>query len=277
MINKVLNYLHRNNFHALLTGISQVMYFLKGFGYVRSKYHSLFRAYEYRVNDTVFLSPGPGWAYSAEFLRKSLEETYNFQYMPGKGDCVIDIGAGLGEESVVYAFLVGPQGIVHAFEANAVTFSGLKYMCDENRLNWVRPHHLAIYKVDGEVTIEDDEDNYLVNTIHEAKSEKVGKIVQARTLDSIVNEFGITKIDFLKSNIEGAEQYLIQGMKSSAGIIRNLCISCHDFRHTHHGHGEFYATKEKVRTFLQDHHFEIKTRNTGNPATDDYIYARNLN
>lgn len=275
MVDKLVQYLHRNSFHAPLNFISQGMYFLKGFGLVRAKYHRSFRAYEYKMDGQVFLSPGPGWAYSMEFLKKTLAANYNFQYMPVSGDCVIDIGAGLGEESVVYGFLVGKTGLVHAFEANPYTFQGLKYMCDENKYNRVIPHHLAIYQTDGVVAIEDDTANYLVNTISELREGKAMVEVPARKLDSIVREYDIRTIDFLKSNIEGAEQYLIQGMEDSIKLIRYLCISCHDFRHIHHGHGEFYVTKEKVRTFLLDHGFEVMTRNTGNPATDDYLYASN--
>ncbi len=275
MINQLLDFLHRKRFYLPLTWLGQMMYFIKGFGYVRSDYHPSFRAYERTVNNIVFLNPGPGWALSVDFLQKSLEATHNFQYMPKKGDCVLDLGAGLGEESILYAILVGPTGMVHAFEANPSSYKGLKYVCERNKFNWVKTHHVAIYKEDCEVSIEDNEDNYLTNTIHVQGSEKASKMVQGKALDSIILENGIKTVDFLKSNIEGAEQFLIQGMNKSVGKIRYLSISCHDFRHTYHGHGKFYVTKEKVRAFLESNNFEITERTTGNPAIDDYIYARN--
>ena len=275
MVIQILNYLHRQGFRKLLSVISQIAYFVKGFGYVPSVYHSAFRAYSYKVNGITYLSMGPGWAYSYNYLRNALIETYNQYYMPKPGDCVVDIGAGLGEESVIYSLITGANGKVHALEANPITFAGLQHMCEQNKFNHTTPHHLAIYHTDGEVTIEDDEENYLTNTINVRGSGKSSILVKAITLDTLVKENNITRIDFLKSNIEGAEQYLIEGMYDSLNIIRNCCISCHDFRHNYHNHGEFYMTKNKVTTFLEKHGFEITIRNTGNRVVDDYIYARN--
>lgn len=251
------------------------MYFLKGFGYVKVRYHSAFRAYEYRVRGVVYLSRGAGWAYSFEYLKNLLIDNYCYHYLPKQGDCVVDIGSGLGEEVVIYAVLVSKQGSVHALEANPSTQAGLKYMCEENKFSWVTPHHIAIYNEDSEVTIEDDEENYLTNTINIRDSQQRGFPVKAKTLDTLVRENNIEKIDFLKANIEGAEQYLIQGMQKSFPIIRNICISCHDFRHVYHNHGEFYVTKQKVKNFLEENGFEIMVRNTGNVVVDDFIHAKN--
>ena len=197
--------------------------------------------------------------------------------MPKQGDYVIDLGAGLGEETVIYAILVGKTGKVHSLEANPSTYAGLKYMCEQNKFTWVSPHHLAIFNTDGEVTIEDDDENYLTNTINANNKKSEGVRVKAKTLDSLVRDNGITRIDFLKSNIEGAEQFMIEGMKESIKIIRHLCISCHDFRHTQHNHGEFYMTKSKITAFLKANGFEVTTRSTGDALVDDYVYGRNTN
>jgi len=271
---QILNFLHRKGYQRLLAWMTRFVYRVKGYRSVKAKYHPEFRAYEYKVEGTTFLSIGPGWAYNSQYLADLLRETYCNQYWPRSGDCIVDIGSGLGEEVVVYATLVGPQGKVHALEANPVTYGGLKYMCEQNHFGWVRPHHLAIYKTDGEVTIEDDEENYLVNTIN--TNSKGGSVVKAVSLDTLVREHNITRIDFLKSNIEGAEQFLIEGMKDSIHLVRHVCISCHDFRHIYHSHGEFYMTRQKVTTFFKAHGFEITMRNTGNHVVDDYVYARNV-
>lgn len=275
MILQILLYLHRKNFKRLLNISSTIAYFLKGFGYVQSAYHSSFRGYSYRVKGVTYLSSGPGWAYSYDYLKRMLMDTYNHEYTPKAGDSIVDIGAGLGEETVIYSMLVGANGKVHALEANPITHSGLQFMCEQNRFIQTMPHNIAIYNIDGEVTIEDDEENYLTNTINVASSEISNNKVRAVTLDTLVKENNITCVDFLKSNIEGAEQYLIEGMKDSVSIVRNVCISCHDFRHVYHNHGEFYMTKQKVKSFLEAHGFEITLRQTGYCVVDDFIYAQN--
>jgi len=193
--------------------------------------------------------------------------------MPGAGDCVIDIGAGVGEEVSIYSQLVGPSGKVHALEANPISFAALKFMCEQNNFVQTTAHHLAIYNADDQVTIEDDIENYLVNTINKVAPKSSGIIVKATTLDSFVKENGISRIDFLKSNIEGAEQYLIEGMATSVNIIKNICVSCHDFRHIYHNHGEFYMTKKRVMEFFQQKGFRLIVRSTGNRVVDDYIYG----
>ncbi|NJN42535.1 MAG: FkbM family methyltransferase [Flammeovirgaceae bacterium] len=255
--------------------MSRMAYRMKGYGPVQAIYHSEFRAYEYKVGGIVYLSLGPGWAYHRQYLQDLLVATYNFYYLPVAGDCVVDIGAGLGEETSVYAVLVGEKGVVHSLEANPVTFGGLQYLCEQNNYRWVHPHQKAIYRTNSTVHIEDDSENYLINTITENPTGTHGYQVQAITLDTLVEESNIHRIDFMKSNVEGAEQFLIEGMEKSIKIIKHVCISCHDFRHIYHQHGEFYLTKERVIMFLEDNGFEVVNRNTGNRVIDDYVYGRN--
>jgi FkbM family methyltransferase len=270
----LLNYLHkRSGLRSLLAKFCSLPYFLKGHGYVPAQYHYDIRAYSFQVRGITYVSMGPGWAVSYEYLRDLLLATYNHYYLPGAGECVVDIGAGVGEEVAIYSQLVGPTGKVHAMEANPTSFAALKYMCSENNFSQTMPHHLAIFKADTEVTIEDDIENYLVNTINTRNSKSLGLLVKAKTLDTFVIENNIHQIDFLKSNIEGAEQYLVQGMSKSAHLIKHICVSCHDFRHVYHNHGEFYMTKAIVSEFLRDHGFKLTIRNTGNRVVDDYLYG----
>lgn len=276
MVVHILNFLHQKGFQKLLCVLCSSMYFIKGKGWVKCKYHVDFRAYEFVIGKKSFLSLGAGWAYDFEYLKGLTINTYNYFYLPSSGDCVIDLGAGLGEESIIYASLVGPSGQIHAVEANASTYAGLKYLVDKNSVRQMTPHHLAIYNEEAQVTIEDDPENYLTNTINSGSSKNSVNLVRGTTFDSFVRENQINRIDFLKSNIEGAEQFLIDGMKDSVTKVKNVCISCHDFRHLFHNHGEFYMTKEKIVAFLKGNGFEVTIRKTGNRVVDDYVYGRNL-
>jgi FkbM family methyltransferase len=270
-----LNYFHDRGYYRLLCVLSSWVYFLKGYGVVKVKYHPEYRAYEYRIKNVTYLSIGPGWAYSYDYLKENPEKIFCFKYVPKKGDCVLDIGAGLGEETVILAQLVGVQGRVISIEANPVVFGGLKYMCDKNNFDWVTTLNLAVYSSNTDVMIEDNESIYLGNSI--AQTSALGHRVPAKTLDAIIEEQGITKIDFLKCNIEGAEQYLIQGMTNSSPLIKNLCISCHDFRHVNNNDGQFYLTKQKVKEYLLSQGFNVVTRQTGIHHVDDYLYATREN
>lgn len=269
---RLLNSLHRNGHRGLICVLSALVYFLKGYGLVKVAYHNSYRAYEYRVKRVSYMSIGPGWAYNHNYLRDLIQDSFCYDYMPKVGDCVFDIGAGLGEETVIYANVVGPGGRIIALEANPVTFNGLNYMCLQNEFSWVTPLNLAVFSSDGEVTIEDNVDNYLQNTINASTASSIR--VKAKTLDTIVKENGIQQIDFLKANIEGAEQFLVHGMSEASNIIKNMCISCHDFRHNINGESDFYLTKKIVIDFLVAKGFTVRTRNTGNALIDDYVYAK---
>lgn len=271
---RILNKIHALQWYTVLSTFCSLMYLLKYRKWVKVNYHRDFRAYSFNDNQYCFMSLGPGWAYTQQYLEEAALNTYNYLYKPKIGDCVIDIGAGLGEESMVYANWVGPSGKVIAIEANPTTFAGLSYAARKNKFNQLLPVNKALYDKEAELFIEDDDRNYLTNTVSESDTGG-GFKVKANSFDQIILEHKLNSIDFVKVNIEGAEQYLITGMKDSLDKVKHVCISCHDFRHNYHQHGIFYVTKEKVKKFLMDNGFEIIERPSFNRVVDDFIYARN--
>ena len=270
---EILNRLHRTRFYWVIALVSKFVYFIKGNGFVSVKYHQQYRAYEFKVSGITYMSLGPGWAYTYAYLKNLLVDTYCYFYLPKDGDCVVDIGAGLGEESLILAQLVGAYGKVLSVEANPVTYGALAYACQVNSFTSCKPLNVALFETNTTVSIEDDAESYIGNTISNT-SDKKSFQVRAVTFDTLVNENSLEKIDFLKLNIDGAEQFLLKGSDQSIGIVKNLCISCHDFRQNYHQHGEFYVTREKLRAFLVSKGFEITSRNTGNVVVDDFLYAK---
>ena len=98
---QILNYLHRKGYYWLLCRIAQAGYLFRRFYFVRAEYHRLYRAYSYKVRGTTYLSAGPGWAYSFDYLKGILQDSFCYLYVPKRGDCVVDIGAGLGASRAV--------------------------------------------------------------------------------------------------------------------------------------------------------------------------------
>jgi FkbM family methyltransferase len=253
--------------------IMSIVYFFKGYGIVRCKFHRALNAYEIEISDQVFLSPGPGWAYSKAYLTNALLDGFCFYYKPKFGDYIIDLGAGLGEETIIFASLVGDSGRVISVEASPSVFNALQYVCNSNKFNSVTPVNVALYEGDGFVNIEDNSENYLVNTVISQK-EGNSSMVRGVTLDTLVKEYSLDKIDFLKVNIEGAEQFLLKGSANSLRLIENACISCHDFRYVNNNESDFYLTKDRVKSFLISNGFEIMDRKTGDVVVDDFVYAK---
>jgi FkbM family methyltransferase len=161
------------------------------------------------------------------------------------GDTVVDIGAGAGEETLTFSRAVGPSGKVISVEAHPRTFRCLKALVEYNGLKNVTALHRAIVEPGRSITTIDDSSNYLANRVRES----AGSAVRATTMDEVVRELGLRRINFLKMNIEGAERLAIQGMSQTLKQSEVLCIACHDFLADKVG-DDFYRTRELVRQFL---------------------------
>jgi FkbM family methyltransferase len=199
-------------------------------------------------------------------------EIFLYEYTPRAGDTVFDIGAGIGAETLLFSRLVGPLGRVVSLEAHPRTYERLARLCAANRLGNVIPLQVAASDADGEGAISDVE-HYLQNTVLDV--DRGGIEVQARRIDTIAADLGITSIDLLKMNIEGAERLAIRGLESMIARTRHTCISCHDFLADGAG-GEQMRTKAIVRDFLLDHGFRVFTRDDApEPWTRDYLYGVN--
>ncbi len=193
-----------------------------------------------------------------------------YGYTPRPGDTVVAVGAGIGRETLLFSRLVGDRGRVVALEAHPRTYLRLARLCRVNQLKNVTPLQVAASDRDGTATISDDE-HYLQNTMLTGD----GIEVPARRLDSLARELGISQIDLLTMNIEGAERLAIRGLGQIIDSIRNVCISCHDFLADQVG-SETLRTKAGVRDFLLETGFEVRGRDdAAEPWTRDYLYGVN--
>jgi FkbM family methyltransferase len=196
-----------------------------------------------------------------------------YGYTPRAGDVVFDIGAGTGAETLLFSRLVGASGRVVSIEAHPRTYKRMVDLCKVNELGNVTPLQFAVSDADGVIEIS-DLGSHLHNTI--VGRDGNGIEVQARRIDTIATELGITRIDLLKMNIEGAERLAIQGMEKMLANTQHVCISCHDFL-ADDGGPEELRTKAFVRDFLADGGFRVTTRDEAADSwTRDYLYAVNM-
>src|SRR5688572_6352577 len=63
--------------------------------------------------EATFVSPSPHTS-SYAAIRQSVLDNWAWDYLPQAGDTIFDIGAGIGEEAVVFSELVGDEGRVIA-------------------------------------------------------------------------------------------------------------------------------------------------------------------
>ena len=212
-----------------------------------------------------------GRAAPPRVLTAEVRELFLYDYTPRRGDTVFDVGAGIGAGALLFSRMVGESGRVVSLEAHPRTYERLAALCRANRLENVTPLQVAASDRDGEVVISDI-DHYLQNTVLAPGDD--GIRVPARRIDTVAARLGVTDVDLLTMNIEGAERLAIGGLDGIIATTEHVCISCHDFL-AKDGGPEDLRTKAMVREFLVDHGFRVVSRDdAADPWTRDYLYGR---
>jgi FkbM family methyltransferase len=208
----------------------------------------------------------------AKWLRMG-REFWCVTYQPKPGDTIIDVGAGMGSDAFFFSSVVGNTGKVLAIEANPHTFVLLVKLCEWNNLRNVDCRSFAIVDCPKQVVIE-DADCHEANALAAGPSAAGAVVpVQGVRLDDLVATAGLTRIDFIKMNIEGAETLALEGMKDSLKRTRHVCIACHDFR-AERGEGEYFRTRAQVEKVLGELGFQVLPIDpTKGPATKDHVHA----
>ncbi len=131
-----------------------------------------------------------------------------------KGDVVIEAGANLGSETLLLSRMVGDGGHVYGFEPNPYTFERLSINVAINELKNVNVYDIAIGEKDGEISFNIYPKGFCnpgMSSKYMATSQTRKITVQQQTLDSFVAAKGISKVDFIKMDIQGAEMDLLNG------------------------------------------------------------------
>jgi FkbM family methyltransferase len=128
------------------------------------------------------------------------------------GDVLFDVGANIGLWAMGAALRAGPSGRVEAFEPVPSTFARLSANVTLNELSTIRCHSRALSDHEGQTTF------YAATDGNSGRS-SLGRMpgvdlpidVTLTTLDRFCEQEGITKIDFMKVDVEGAELQVFRG------------------------------------------------------------------
>lgn len=196
-------------------------------------------------------------------------DLFLFGYVPRPGDTVFDLGAGVGGEVRLLSRLVGAFGRVISVEAHPRVFRCLRQVVELNRLDNVTAVQCAVTGAAGPVWIEDDA-AHLSNSI---TSDRSGLEVPGETLSGLAGRLGVTRIDLLKLNIEGAELPVLESSLDLLPAVRNIVVSCHDFK-ADRGGPEWQRTYGPVRALLTAAGYRIRNRpDDPRPWVPYYLYA----
>jgi len=123
------------------------------------------------------------------------------------GMTILDVGANIGETSLMFSRLTGDQGQVFAFEPDPDTFSHLKEHLASNKAQNVNPIQFALGDVPGTFFLGHNANNTAGNRI----SNEHGKEITVTTADKFVPSLQLHQIDFIKIDIEGFEVRMLKG------------------------------------------------------------------
>ena len=133
---------------------------------------------------------------------------------------ILDIGANIGETSMAFSKLTGASGSVFSFEPDPQTFERLTKHLELNRCSNVSSVNKGLGKEEGELLLEEGENNSGGNRISPGQQSKQGKKIAITTLDKFSKANSISKIDFIKIDVEGYEYHVLLGAEATIDNYR---------------------------------------------------------
>lgn len=132
------------------------------------------------------------------------------------GMTVIDAGANVGELALRCARIVGSQGCVYAIEASPQTASTLRQNIAANQLTNIEVIEAALAEAAQPLTFHfGTESDSHSSSLYEP-SDRSGNFttVQGISLDELIEDKAIPRVDLLKMDVEGAELRAFAGGKT---------------------------------------------------------------
>ncbi|VVC03785.1 Hexuronic acid methyltransferase AglP [Candidatus Bilamarchaeum dharawalense] len=144
-----------------------------------------------------------------------------------KSDVVVDIGAHIGFFSVM-AGQMAREGRVYSFEPNPDNFDLLGINLLMNNLGNVRPIHEAVTDRRGSIELFLSDKNTGGHSIYDYGDRTNRVVVSSTSLQDIVKQHQLDRIDFLKMDCEGAEYEIFRNIPPEVlRLVRKLSMECH--------------------------------------------------
>jgi FkbM family methyltransferase len=144
-------------------------------------------------------------------------------FQPQIGDTVVDAGAHIGFYTLIAARKVGSQGRVIAVEPDPETFNILRKNVQANNLTNVTVINRALTGSEGERRFFSCLDP-IYSGFYTNRQTMINKVIKVKTvkLDTLLSKLGVTEVDWIKIDVEGAEKELILGATETLRKSGNL-------------------------------------------------------
>jgi FkbM family methyltransferase len=194
-----------------------------------------------------------------------------------EGDVVADIGACFGLFTEPLSILVGDTGYVFAFEPRSANFKSLNERLGNKKntilLNIGLSDHdrtdAPLYIVEGYYGW-----NSFEASVHYVTRSSLTEYVDIKTLDEVLAAVNITKLDFIKIDVEGYDLRVLNGALKTIFGSNNIKIMME--AHT------YVNTKEEFLAFFTKYGFKVynietmELVTTPEQLTTEILAVRNL-
>ena len=142
-------------------------------------------------------------------------------------ETIVDAGANIGTSSIFFAFKY-PAARIFAIEPESSNFELLK-MNTRSYSNIV-PIQAAIWSEDCTRTLQDRFTGPWGYTVSETISEigPTGQKIKCVTVNSLMREYGIKRIDLFKMDIEGGEKDVLEHSQDWINCVDTLTVELHE-------------------------------------------------
>jgi FkbM family methyltransferase len=132
------------------------------------------------------------------------------------GQTVFDLGAYAGGATYHFSRAVGPGGRVFAFEPDPGSYDCLLRNISLHQLENVTPSRLGIWSENGRVMFQAEGNMGSAIVEASARSSDTKRWIDVVTLASFSEENGVSRVDFMKLDVEGSEGPILG---AAAGFI----------------------------------------------------------
>jgi len=195
-----------------------------------------------------------------------LHEIYNQHGITvEENDIVLDIGGHIGVFNV-YAAQKAKNGKVYSFEPFSKNFERLKMHAQMNQLSNVKLINKAVAAQTGKQTLNLSPDNNTGGHSLHLKTESDNKVeIETISLADFYQQEGITKVDFLKLDCEGAEFEIVQNNKELISQVERIILECHP-------HGD--KTVDGMIALLEEMGYDVQSEKEQKGDHVQMLYAR---
>src|SRR5467141_3719936 len=141
-----------------------------------------------------------------------------------QGKVFVDVGANFGVYTLVASRLVGATGKFIALEPTAQSFAVLRENIALNHFANVRAFQVALTQSSGKAWLYHGWDPVGNSLGKDPLSSDEGEEVQTESLDNLLEENGIGRVDVIKVDVEGAEELVLRGAAKTLTTSSPLVI-----------------------------------------------------